>query len=309
MRIIVFGAGALGSLFAALLSRQNEVYMVGRREHVLMVSTKGLDIEGNTEGNFSIAAGETLKESPFYPNWIILTVKAYQTEEAGREILDVFPEVPVVSFQNGIENELVLKNMGINAVGGVTSHGVTFLGPGKILHAGTGRTAIGEIDSRSSMRVRALAYVLSEAGILTEVSGNITGEIWLKAAVNAVINPLTAVLGVRNGALISIDPLRKLGDSIASECSEIAEAHGIEMPSDPKDEWKTVAERTAENMSSALQDIINGKRTEIREINGAFVRKAEEKGIDAMYNRAMMNMALGKEKINKEPNRTKLRVY
>ncbi len=295
MRIIVFGAGALGSLFGALLSRENEVYMVGRREHVNVVARDGLRVEGHTEGTFKPGVGEKLKDSPFYPNWIILTVKAYQTEQAGREILDVLPDVPVLSFQNGIENELILRDMGIDAVGGVTSHGITFMEPSRIRHAGVGRTVIGELDGRVSMRVRALAYVLSNAGMLTEVSDNIAGEIWLKGAVNSVINPITAVLGVRNAALLEVAALRELGDSIAEECSKIAEAHGINMPENPVKEWKTVAERTGENMSSALQDIMKGKRTEIREINGAFVRKAEEKGMDAPYNRVMMNIVRGME--------------
>ena len=295
---MIFGAGALGSLFAALLSRQNEVYMVGRKEHVTAVSGKGLEIEGLTEGNFKLPAGESLKEGPFYPNWIFLTVKAYQTEEAGKEILDTFPEVPVISFQNGIENEILLKNMGLDALGGTTSNGVTYLGPGRIHHAGTGRTVIGEMDGRVSMRVRALSYVLSEAGILTDVSDNITGEIWLKGAVNSVINPLTAVLGVRNGALLKIEPLEELGDALASECLDIAEAHGIRMPSDPKDDWRRVAKMTEENLSSALQDIKRGKMTEIREINGAFVRKAEERGMKAPYNRAMMELVEAKELVS-----------
>ena len=297
MRFIVLGAGALGSLIGALLSRQNDVYLVGRKEHVKAIKERGLYVEGMTEGNFDVQAGESLHESPFHPNWIILTVKAYQTEEAGREMLESFPTVPVLSFQNGIGNEELLKDMGIDAVGGITSHGVTFLGPGRIRHAGTGRTAIGEMDGRISFRIRALSYVLSEAGILTDISDNITGEIWLKGAVNSVINPLTAVLGVKNGVLLKIDALRELGDSIADECSEIAGAYGISMPADPKGEWRTVAERTKDNMSSALQQMNRGERTEIREINGVFVRKAMEKGIDARYNRAMLNMVIGKEEI------------
>ncbi len=298
MRIIVFGAGALGSLFGALLSRQNEVYLVGRKEHVEVINYRGLEVEGKSDGTFEVSAGERLKDAPFYPNWIILTVKAYQTEEAADEILNTFPNVPVVSFQNGIKNEEILREMGINAVGGVTSHGVTYLGPGRIRHAGTGRTVIGELDGRISMRVRALAYVLSEAGIITEVSDNIKGEIWLKGSVNAVINPITAILGVENGYLLEIESLRKLGDEVAEECEEIARARSIDLPGRPIEEWKTVAEMTKHNLSSALQDIKNGKRTEIREINGAFLKIAEKNGINAKYNRVLTEMVIAKEKLN-----------
>ncbi len=290
MRIIVFGAGALGSMLAALLSRQNEVYMVGRKEHVDMVKENGLYMDGLNEGKYAPLAGESLEDSPFYPNWIILTTKAYQTRESGEEIRDRFPGVPVLSFQNGLDNEEMLRDMGIDAVGGVTSHGVTFLEAGRIRHAGEGRTAIGELDGRSSMRVRALAYVLSEAGIITEVSENIIGEIWLKGAVNSVINPLTAILDIKNRVLLENEHLRELGDRIAEECEEIAGYSGIDLPESPVNEWKVVAENTGENMSSALQDVKRGKRTEIPEINGAFVRKAEENGKDAPYNRSMLKM-------------------
>ena len=298
MRIIVFGAGALGSLLAGLLSRQNEVHMVGRKEHADAVSLSGLHIEGLTEGDFQPSAGEKLADSPFYPNWIILTVKAYQTADAGKEILDVFPDVPVLSFQNGPDNEEILRNMGLDAVGGVISHGVTFLGPGKIRHAGEGRSIIGEMDGRDSMRVRAMAYVLSEAGIPTETTDNIRGDIWLKASVNAVINPVSALLGVKNGVLLENEGLRELGDSIASECADIALSSGINLPRDPSDEWKKVAENTSDNISSALQDIRNGKMTEIREINGAFVKRAVELGVPAPYNRAMLALIAAKELIS-----------
>ena len=297
MRIVVLGAGALGSLLAGLLSRQNEVYMVGRKEHVHEVNESGLRIEGLNEGAYAPVAGERLDESPFYPNWILLTVKAYQTEDAAKDILETFPKVPVLSFQNGIENEEALIGMGLDAVGGVTSHGITFLGPGNIRHAGEGRTVIGEMDDRISMRVRAMAYVLSEAGILTEVSDNIKGEIWLKGAVNSVINPLTALLGVKNGFLLENEDLKDLGDRIAGECETVARLESISLPRSPIDAWKEVAEMTAENVSSALQDIRNGKRTEIKEINGVFVRKAEEHGVDAPYNRAILNLVSARESL------------
>ena len=297
MRIIVLGAGALGSLLAGLLSRQNEVYMVGREEHVREVNESGLRVEGLNEGTFAPKAGERLEDSPFYPNWILLTVKAYQTEDAANEILDVFPDVPVLSFQNGIDNENILRSMGIDAVGGVTSHGVTFLSPGRIRHAGEGRTAIGEMDGRRSMRVRAMAYILSEAGIITDVSDNIEGEIWLKGAVNSVINPLTAILEVENGFLLENDGVRELGDLIAGECGHIAGDLGIDLPGHPEKAWKEVAEMTGENLSSALQDIKRKRRTEIREINGAFVKKALEKGMDAPYNRSVLELVSAKESL------------
>ena len=91
MRIIVFGGGALGSLISALLSKENEVYMVGRGEHVREVSEKGLIVEGIDEGKYSVLAGSSLEDSPFYPNWIILTVKAYDTEKASEYIKRIFP--------------------------------------------------------------------------------------------------------------------------------------------------------------------------------------------------------------------------
>ncbi len=297
MRIIIFGAGALGSLFAGLLSVRNEVYMVGREKHVNTVNSEGLTAEGHTKGVFRPMAGTSLTDSPFYPNWIILTVKAYHTGEAGKEILDTFPNVPVLSFQNGLENETVLKNMGLDAIGGVTSHGVTYLGPGKIRHAGEGKTAIGELDGRLSMRVRALSYVLSEAGISTDVTDNIVGEIWLKGAVNAVINPITAILGIRNGLMIELNALKELGNAIAGECGRISEANEILLPRNPEEEWRKVAEKTKDNLSSALQAINNGKRTEVREINGTFVRKAMEKNMDAPYNRFLLKMVEGKESL------------
>jgi len=276
MKFILYGAGALGSLFGGLLSRCHNVLLIGREEHINAIFKHGLKIEGITN-------------EIFYPNveWdgsnydlMILTVKAYDTEKAMEQAIKKFGVMPVLSLQNGLRNEdIIEKFVGReNTIGGVTSHGVTFISPGKIRHAGKGVTIIGGIGKNEI--VENIANAFNECGIETKVSKNIKKEIWRKTIINSAINSLTTILKCKNGELIKYENLIK---KICSEGMEVAKIEGYSI-NDAFEKTMHVITNTKNNYSSMLQDIMNKKRTEINEINGEISRIAELHGIHACYN-------------------------
>jgi len=75
MDILVFGAGAIGSLFGGLLSKDNDVVLVGRKSHIDKINKKGLQIEGMTNLKADLLAVENIKNISFSPDIIILSVK------------------------------------------------------------------------------------------------------------------------------------------------------------------------------------------------------------------------------------------
>ncbi len=295
MKFIIFGAGAIGSLFGALLSVKNDVLLIGRREHMDAIEREGLKIEGITEGIFH---PKTKWDGSRY-DVVILTTKAYDTRKALEEIVNKFGRLPVLSLQNGLKNEeIIAEIVGEEyAIGGITSHGATFLQEGKILHAGKGETVIGELNGRITERIKEIGEAFNACGIDTKISNKIKEEIWKKAVVNVVINGLTTLLRCKNGELLKSRYAEEMMKKICMECVEIARTEGIEINEKIIDKTKEVAKNTAENISSMLQDIMRGKKTEVEEINGEIVRIAKKHGINACANEFLYNLIKAMESV------------
>lgn len=295
MRFLIFGAGALGSLIGALLSRRNDVTLVGRKDHVSEISREGLRISGLTEILARPAAVERAEDVASY-DFIFITVKSYDTKNAMKNLTNLGELGTIVTMQNGLGNLETVEGFADRVIGGTTSHGATLKGPGEVLHAGIGDTVIGGFKGVSRETLNLLAEELTASGIKTEVTQNLMGEIWAKAVVNAGINPLTAILRAKNGFLLKHSPLTAILEEACLEAIRVAEAHDISLPKDDLVErTKRVARMTAENMSSMFQDVQNGKRTEIDSITGEIVRLGEKNSIRTPINSMLLAMVKGIE--------------
>lgn len=291
MKVLVFGAGALGSVFGGLLSTRHEVTLVGRKDHVDAVRRDGLHLSGLNEGAYGPAACLTT-EGLEVQDLVLITVKAYDTRTAVREVASVVGEGTLVaSLQNGLGNSKILEQaFGTRAVIGVPFLGATHLGPGRVCLAGLGETVVGSSSGHHGSAI-AVGEVLSEGGITTRVSANICSEVWLKALVNACINPITALVRQENGCIRQRPDLCELSRSVCSECAKVAAAKGISLGrSDPFEKVLEVARLTARNRSSMLQDVERGKRTEIDAINGAIADVGESLGLEMPLNRALWSL-------------------
>jgi 2-dehydropantoate 2-reductase len=222
---------------------------------------------------------------------LIITTKAYDTMSAVDACRDwAAPSTGVLTLQNGLRNLDIIRGWkGPRAFGGTTSLGASLMGPGHVEVSGLGRTIIGsDLDPAGASEISA---ALAECGLPAEVKRDVRGEIWSKGIVNACINPATAVLRVPNGTLLDSEAVTELMGGVCEECQAIAEAHGVLLPyPDMFSVVKAVARDTARNRSSMLRDVELGRRTEIREINGAFVGLAEEKGVRVPLNKALVAM-------------------
>jgi 2-dehydropantoate 2-reductase len=207
-------------------------------------------------------------------------------------------ETIVLTLQNGIGNLEALREWkGSRAFGGTTTLGSTVASPGKVRISGLGRTVMGsELDPDCSKKI---VGVFAESGIPTCFSENMLSEIWAKAIVSACINPITAILRVPNGRLLESRAVSSLISEVSKECERVARAHGIELPqSHMYPRVRAVARDTTRNLSSMLQDVMRGNRTEIDQINGAIWRLAEEHGLDAPLNKTLTVIVQSLESIS-----------
>jgi 2-dehydropantoate 2-reductase len=295
MKTVIMGAGAMGSLFGGLLALSGEeVWLVDIREdHIQALVSTGLTVEeGGKKQRIPVHATKEVA-SIGKADLILFFVKAYHTEKAVSDALVLQKEDTVfLTLQNGLGNEeAICKRVDPRKVVlGVTNHGATFLGPGRIRHAGWGKTYIGELDGKVTARVTQLAQVFTQAGIETEVSSNIQSLVWNKLFINVGINPVAALTGLKNGHLLDYPETLRLMEALVSEAVAVARKKGILIEGNPIEKVKVVAEATRENRCSMGQDFDNRRKTEIDAINGAVVREAERLGISVPYNQMITDL-------------------
>lgn len=308
MKIVVFGAGAIGSLFGAFLSKDNEVTLVGREEHMLAVRKNGLRITGKTEMKATPRSSASAAECG-KPDILFLMVKAYDTAKAVEEAKSLIgPGTVVVGLQNGLGNLEIIREKLADAkiVGGITSHGAILTAPGIIEHTGIGDSTVGifgdapAVDNVDSDPATRTAHLLNAAGIETTVNKNIIEDVWYKALVNCAINPLATLSGSTNDVLLRDPALQRLAKDVVSEGVMVAAAQGVKLSEEEAYlRVMKVASQTAENTNSMLQDMMRGKRTEIEQLNGAIARMGAAAGIRTPVNVGLMTQIEGFEALSK----------
>lgn len=286
----------MGSLFSGLLaSGGHQVWLLARRPDVAeTIARKGVAVvRGRSRKAVAVAATSSAADAGT-ADLVLIFVKAYSTLEACRDVLPaVGPNTVVLTLQNGLYNvETIASEVGREKViAGVTSYGATLLGPGLVRHGGEGRTSLGELDGQNTERLQRVAAAFRQAGIAVELSRSVSSLIWGKLVVNAAINPLTALLRVRNGQLLVRPGAREVMAAAALEVAAVAGARGIPLPyDDPVGRVETVCRMTASNRSSMLQDVERGVQTEIDHINGAVVREGESVGVPTPVNRTLAGL-------------------
>lgn len=293
MRVVIIGAGAMGCLFGFLLHKaEKEVWLLEKHlalaEHI---KKNGLRVEGMSGEHHVFPPITTHGEEIKSADLILICVKAFDTPQA---ILTAQPlvgrESVVLTLQNGIGNvEEIVKVVGQKqTLAGTTAHGATVLGPGHIRHAGRGETVIGEIDGSRTQRLEKIKDFFESAGIDVHITHDVTGLLWSKLLINAGINPLTGITGLRNGELLDHEETRIIMHRAVTEAKAVVERKGIHLIyPDPIQKVESVCQATARNISSMLQDIRNKKKTEIDFINGAIAREGKELGFDMPINQAL----------------------
>jgi 2-dehydropantoate 2-reductase len=298
MRISIFGAGSLGSALGGLLAGTNEVVLIGRHIHIDEIRRNGLTLIGDRTRHVKLVAAESVRDlAP--PELLIITTKAYDTEEAIRTCKSWTDRKTVVlTLQNGLGNlEHLRAWKGSSAFGGTTTMGATLLSPGRVRVSGIGRTVVGaDLDPAGAAMV---ARAFLRAGIPATTRNDIYREIWAKAVVSACINPLTAILRVPNGKLLDSTILSRFIREICQECVEVACSVGIRLSSaSTYARVRAVARDTSRNLSSMLQDVEQGNRTEIAQLNGAFCRIGGYEGIPTPLNNALAAMVGSLERVD-----------
>jgi 2-dehydropantoate 2-reductase len=290
--ILLVGTGALATLFAVRLSEAGHgVHMLGTwKKGLTELQTRGariLDAKGNEHAYAVHATDNPLDVRD--AKYALVLVKSWQTERAARQLKSALASDGLaVTLQNGIGNrETLVRDLGPGRVSlGVTTTGATLLGPGLVRMGGEGILSL-----EQNQAIGPLEAALRSSNFNLQLVDDAQSLMWGKLVINAAINPLTALLQISNGELLSHPKARKMMGALARETAEVAEAEHVNLPfNNPVDAAEEVARKTAGNYSSMFQDVLRGAVTEIDAINGAVMKRGQKHGIKTPYNKACWTM-------------------
>jgi len=300
----IIGVGAIGSLWAHHLLHQGlGVHLLLRDNKRLaqwqqaggltIVRAGGSDHDATTESFIpSTACPASLTATLDRPiEQLIVSCKAQQSLSAFTSVASAVAHgATVILVQNGmgVAEPLQQQRPDLQLYCAITTSGAHVLAPFRVQQAGQGLTQLGRYprESGSSVaRSQQLIASLNSDLLPINACADIYRAQWHKLAVNCVINPLTALYQVRNGDLLGHAQAGNEAAALCGEISAVSQALNMSLTrSELEATVSAVCRQTAANISSMLQDVRAGRRTEIDCINGYLQRQARRHGIDCPLN-------------------------
>ncbi|MGC8796175.1 ketopantoate reductase family protein [Thermodesulfovibrio sp.] len=311
MEIVVFGLGALGTVFATCLKSQGHtVFGLTKEKYITHLKDRKLRIKGlfgNKEAQLDGIFTNTEQIKNKAPHLIIVSVKAYDTETAINQIKPIVGQNTLILLaQNGYGNYEVASSI----VGRQKVILSRIIFGAKIVEVGTAEVTVfaddiivGQPDKAvPEEKLIEIAKVFNEAGLPTRVSHDVYAILWDKILYNSALNPLGAILECSYGTLAEHEETRKIMNKIVEEIFNVVKIKKIKLNwKDYKEYLQHFYEKlvppTAKHFPSMYYDIKQGKKTEIDALNGAIVKLAKECNLSVPVNETITNLIKVKEKL------------
>ncbi|WP_044893866.1 2-dehydropantoate 2-reductase [Bacillus alveayuensis] len=272
MKLGIVGGGAVGLLIAAYLHRMYDVTLYTRRQSQAdLLNKSGLRwIKDGKEKTFFVKA-KHIEQSEIDDDVVFITVKQYDLPKLALSA-NKLQNIPTIIFlQNGMGHLPLLNQFcNQNIVLGVVEHGALKYDDRTVEHTGEGKISLavwkGEIGG-------AQCFIEQPSSHFPFLLKKDWYEMLaMKLAINAVINPLTALLRVRNGQLLEVNEYRSMMRLLFDEIQGV-----LSFPNEQQawDNIVHVCKKTANNRSSMLKDIEQGRQTEIDAILGYIIEKGK----------------------------------
>lgn len=304
MRVIVVGAGQMGSIYAAAaIENGHEVKLVDANDDLVdHINREGLSItrrDGRVDTyRMPATAALVTRESA---DLVAVIVKGWATPAAAERVrAGIGPASIVLTIQNGLGNEETLRRAFPDnpLLLGISVHTVVAKGMGTYEHTGVRDTFIGPAGPGTGDAITRAADVFarSDFPVVVLSEAEIRREQWAKFVVNCALLPPLSLTRLPTSAATDIADLEGLMEALARETCGIARAAGIDLDPEERVAFQRELVRTAGGRASMLGDVLASRRTEISSINGAAVAYAEQHGVQAPLNRAMVALIRGLER-------------
>lgn len=306
LKLVVVGAGAMGSLFGGLLAEKgmHVTLLDPWQEHIDAVKENGLRMTGHG-GERTIRLNATSDPQELCAaDLVFFQCKAIFNQDAAKGVKHLFTaktQTIAISFQNGIGNEEELAEyLGAGRVlGGLTAQGANIETPGVVRNHTELPTYIGEMNRGATPRVRHWAQLLSEHGLPTHISNDIRAAMWRKLFANIGISSISAIPNLTIGQLYGNQSTRDISYSAISEAMEVAKAEGYKFTTaQAREMFNSITDPkkgTPSNKSSLCFDMLSKRRSEIDYINGAIVKMGKKHHIKTPVNSTLVGLVKGIE--------------
>jgi 2-dehydropantoate 2-reductase len=290
MRIVILGAGGIGSILAAFFARAgHDVTLIARGEHLQAVRERGVKVTGLADFTAEVEAAEHASGAC---DAFVLATKTPDTRTALTAVNDLRPKLSL-SLQNGVAKDHVLAETFTPVVGATTMVGATRTAPGEVAYTLDGATYMGAGAAE-------LAEAWNATGLQLTVVEDILAHEWAKQALQAPAATLAVASDLPNH-LVHLRLARPFVEAIR-EVAAVADANGVELAggedygfdvraiaTEPIDDAVRRVLRRGEQLVAAgktaivvsmLQDVRAGRPTEIEETAGYVVSEADRLGVD-----------------------------
>lgn len=305
MRILIVGAGALGGLVGASLTRAGAdvTLLEANAARARLLDEAGLQITQAGREEICVPIRVVTSVDGLAPfDLVFIAVKTYQTDAAVRAVLPVVgPGTWFLSMQNGIGNtEVIAALVGPERVlCGITYHSIQHAGPGRLQYrAGIKPIQIAPFAGAIAPEVETIGELFRQAGLDTVVVPNIDHTVWQKLLHNAVVNPTSAVTGLTCRQMLADPDLMAFMRDLCHEIVAVMRARGVPIV-DEEDPFRPVVgslRALGKNRPSMWQDLSRGMPTEVDALNGAIVAEARRLGLSAPHNEALVRFIHSRER-------------
>lgn len=303
MTVAIVGAGAIGGLIGAYLSRAGQdVILIARGANLDALRSRGLTVRRQGDA-FTVRPRATDDMTAIQEaDTVIITLKAHGIPPVARAIGGALrPDAAVVGAMNGVpwwyfkERHLESVDPGgviarsipyTQVVGSVVYPAASLIAPGTVEHEEGDRISLGEPDGTKSERVERLSRMLTAAGFKAPVQTRLRNEIWLKLVGNATLNPVSVVTRATLGEMLASETSRAAIRTMMEEVVRVANAYDIEVPVGIEKRMAGAA-AVAEHKTSMLQDMEAGKPLETDALLGAVIELAGAKEVAVPSLRAL----------------------
>ena len=314
MRAAIYGAGSLGTILGAFISKNGgNIELINRnKKHIEALQKNGAHVIGTLDFTQKVNA-YTIDEMSGIYDIIFLMTKQQQNREVVTFLKDYLADDGViVTLQNGLPELLISEIVGENRVLGCTvAWGATMIEPGvcELTSSPDALTfSLGYIGKTPNCHFNDVKALLEKMGPV-EIDDNFIGTRWSKLLINSGFSGMSAVLGCTFGEAAKDKRSRKIIQAIIKECIDVCDKAGIKIePIQGKDVVKLLdynnpfkkaisfaiipiaIKKHALLKASMLQDIEHGKKTEVDAINGSVCEFGKKVGVPTPMNNKVVEI-------------------
>jgi 2-dehydropantoate 2-reductase len=299
-RVCVAGAGVIGSLFAAFLSRVADVSVLTRREeHAGALNEEGLRVSGRADfvGRVTAAAdADALPE----PDLVIVACKGNDLDDVASRLEGRFGGAILMPVQNGLgADEIVGRHGDWRLLSSVTFMSGTRHADTHVEYILDTATWIGPTRGTTGDDARAAAALIASSGLKAEGFDDLRPAQWSKLIFNATVNAVAALTGLPHdfhfGELERPTDLGHLVRDLIDEGKAVAAAAGVQLEEDPWEMNLLATRRGFRHYPSMLEDVEARRPTEIDLITGSLVREGGRLGVPVPLHTALLRLVKARE--------------